>query len=193
MPWYYYLILILSGGAFGAIITLLIKKYQGRIQPVSRSIRLIRVFGSMSGTSSLNAKLVVEKDDEEFKYDNLYIASVSLTNTGNKDYRAFEIGITLPENVRIVHADNFAPDRHHSITQKTVVELGKTVNEIDYELGPFNRKDTYQIDLHCVLSSHKLSTSDFEMSTAHPINFVDKDQSVDVAVKLLTAFIRATT
>lgn len=184
VPWYYYAITILSGGAVGSIITLLVTKYQNRIQPVSKAVRLVRVFGSMSGESSLSTRLVVEKDGSKYDYDNLYVASVNLDNSGNQDYESFQFGVTLPENADVIHVDTFSEDRHHDIKQITDLGLDEPVREVDFKLDPFNRQDSYQFDLHIVLSSERPPSEIISFGSSHPVKFVDNNQAADLALEV---------
>lgn len=138
----------------------------------------------MSGKSSLSTRLVVEKDETTYEYDNLYVASVNLDNSGNQDYESFRFGVTLPKNADVIHVDTFSEDRHHDIRQITDLGLDEPVREVDFELKPFNRQDSYQFDLHIVLSSRRLSSESISFGTSYPVKFVDANQAADLAAEI---------
>ena len=181
MEWYHYVIMLIGGGAAGAIITTIVSSRRNRIQPILKNIQVINVFDKHLTNTSFETFLTVLDNDKEYKFDNLFIASIDISNIGNKDYENFSFGITMPIDYEIIKVELSSKDRHHVIESLTEVSLKNPSTLLDISLTPFNRKDKYYLLLHYVLSNNVDPTSDIVLSSSHPIKFVEPAQ---VSIKL---------
>ena len=98
-------------------------------------------------------------------------------NTGNKDIENFDFGITLDTEISIINVNVKGKDRHHTITYRPEISFNQKSNIIDFNLSPFNRKDTYEITLF-LTSDNNLSIEDvskLEFSSTLPVKFIEID------------------
>lgn len=172
MEWLKILLPLLGGGAVGAIITMIVTTYRNKIQSVGHKIQIDKIFYPDAISNIEITKITFSGATQTYHFDNLFIATVILTNSGNKDIEKFICGITLPENIKAVKIETVPQDRHHSVLLKSDVKFDKTSNEIDFELIPFNRKDAYEIKLYLTISKETLELSDIKLGSPHPIKFV---------------------
>jgi len=164
---------LLGGGAVGALITTFITGYRSRIQPVGYRIEFLPIFKDTLGSSSLHVQVTLfeESSDKSQKYGNLHLAQIRLLNKGNKDFDQFTFGATLSGGDTAVYIEPQSPDRHHQIRQLTQLKLDEPKSEIDFALCPFNRKDSYVVQLFIVTPQGHESPSEIKLSSAQPINF----------------------
>lgn len=144
---------LLSGGAAGAIITLVVTAIRNRKQPIGYRSEIVPVFTSGKiGGSDIVAKLNLHSESGGSGNDvpNLHIAEIELTNRGNKDFPTFKMGLTLTPGNLAVHCAIRSDDRHHQATVLTTIGPGAPQNEIDFQLAPFNRRDVYRLKLYLV-------------------------------------------
>lgn len=182
----------------GAIITALITNYRNRIQSVYCLKQYISVFhqsyiGLSNVPSKLNlkAELSILEGNTEYNYENLSIVKITLTNIGNKDMEEFKFGITLGEDDKALHVETESKDRHHSIEIGSPISLLKPVKEVDLSLRPFNRRDTYSINLFVTSSGSKLIPDSVQISTFHPVKFTNKtpvETFASIALEVLRQF-----
>jgi hypothetical protein len=163
-----------TGGAFGAVITALITKYRSRRQPVGYKIEVIEVFKKNPNYPSLQAILMVGKDQRSsgpgYAIDNLSVARITLTNKGNQDIGEFKFGITLEGSYKAVELRMENPDRHHVINSLTEVSFNEPKKELDFALQPFNREETYTFSIHITYSE---SPGLILLSSPHSTKFVE--------------------
>ncbi|HPI40893.1 MAG TPA: hypothetical protein PLJ21_08815 [Pseudobdellovibrionaceae bacterium] len=172
MEWLKILFPLLGGGAVGAIITMIVTNYRNKIQSVGHKIQIDKIFYPEAISNTEITKITFSGATQTYHFDNLFLATILLTNEGNKDIEKFICGITLPENIKVVKIETVPQDRHHSVLLNSEIKFDKTSSEIDFELIPFNRKDTYEIKLYITISSDKLELSSFKLGSPHPIKFV---------------------
>jgi hypothetical protein len=172
MEWLKILLPLMGGGAVGAIITMIVTTYRNRIQSVGHKIQIDKIFYPEAISNTEITKITFSGATQTYHFDNLFIATVLLTNSGNKDIEKFVWGITLPESIKIVKIETIPQDRHHSVLLKSDIKFDKTSSEIDFELIPFNRKDTYKIKLYITISAETLELSSIKLGSTHPVKFV---------------------
>ena len=87
-------------------------------------------------------------------------------------------------------------DRHHVIKMglpdfDMKEEPKKPVTAIDFYLEPFNRHDTYTVDIYF---TYEKEQGAFQLSSSHPIKFVEKgvaaEKAKDIALRVLTEMVR---
>jgi hypothetical protein len=172
MEWLKILLPLLGGGAVGAIITMIVTTFRNKIQSVGYKILIDKIFYPDAISNTEITKITFSGATQTYHFDNLFIATVLLTNSGNKDIEKFVCGVTLPENIKVVKIETIPQDRHHSVLLKSDIKFDKTSSEIDFELVPFNRKDTYEIKLYITISTETLELSNIKLGSPHPVKFV---------------------
>ena len=173
VQWYHIVIPLIGGGAIGAIISAIVSAIRNRVQPVGRRIEFIPIFKETLGVSSLRTKITISDGQNDYKFDNLFIAQVQLVNRGNRDIAEFRFGITLSSDDRVIYAELHSQDRHHIVKQVSELSLSNPVSDIDFILQPFNRGDSYSLDLFTVISEGRDKPGTIQLSSPHPIKFVD--------------------
>ena len=141
IQWVTVIVSLIGGGAMGAIINSMVSAYRDRIQPIGYRIGFFPLFQETTGLSTLETKVTISDGHNERKFDNMYIADISIVNKGNKDFEKFSFGATLSDGDFTVAIEPKIPDRHHNVIQLTPITLDNPNSEIDFELTPFNRGD----------------------------------------------------
>lgn len=180
MEWLKVILPLIGGGAVGALITLLVTNHRNKIQKISYRVKLEKIFFPEALSHSEITKITFSSNTQTYHFNNLFIATIQLTNSGNKDIEKFILGITLPEEIKIVKVDSVLPDRNHMLNVTSGNSFDKLLSEIDVELFPFNRKDNYEIKLYLTISKETIDTSDISLSSPHPIRFVPNTDSAQI-------------
>ena len=163
---------LLGGGAMGAIIKTYVDKRKNRIQPIKKLVEISNLFTPEKILDDYLTKITLSGSTSVYNFDNLYIAKIEIFNIGNKDYEEFSFGITAPENVEIVNIETTTEDRHHTIESVQNVNFDNHSNIIDFVCKPFNRKNSYKIEL-LLTASETIENFNLEFSTSLPIKFID--------------------
>jgi hypothetical protein len=172
VQWYTIIIPIVGGGAMGALISAGVSAYRNRIQPIGQEIEFVPIFRGTLGTSSLRTQVTVCEDSQEIKFDNLHIGQVKLINRGSNDYDEFELGITLSNGDLAIYVEPQTPDRLHKAECSTPVTPAEPKSELDFVLKPFNRGNTYTLQVFIVTTSEKERPEKIELSSTEAIRFV---------------------
>lgn len=182
IQWVPIIVGLLSGGAMGAIITALVARYRNRRQPVAYTLEVIDIFRKGKNFPRLAKLLVTEHPlgyGEERSVDNLSLARITVTNKGNQDIKEFSFGVTMDEGNKAVDTRFNGADRHH------VIKIGfpgfepdkepkEPVTAIDFFTEPFNRGDTYGVDIYFTYDN---SRGEIKLSSSHPTQFVKLRES----------------
>ena len=174
-------------GACGAILKILWDAYQGRVQPVSFKTRFLRVFKDTIGPSSLRAELQVTDGVETRQFHNLFVAEVTIVNTGNAHIEEFNFGQTLGGDDVAIFTEPIVPDRHHTMVQTSRVAVGAAAHEVDFVCKPFNRKDKYTVKVFLSIPIEKTEPDDIVPSTSYPVTFVNADKYETFVIALINA------
>jgi hypothetical protein len=191
----------LGGGAFGALITLVATWYKNRRQPIGYKIETIEIFKEDPYLPSLQAILSrisgsEEGDDEEelahntIVLKNLSVARITLVNKGNQDHTEFRFGVTFAEGDTAIDLRTEALDRHHIAKSLTKVDITNEQREIDFSLTPFNRGDKYLLSIYF---TYKVPDQPIELSTPHPVRFVEIGAMSQTALGVATEVLAHTT
>jgi hypothetical protein len=176
---------LLAGGAFGAVIKVIYDAYRSRIQPVGYRIRFVKIFKDTLGSSGLKATLQLNDDVETRHFQNLFIAEITLVNKGNVHFDEFSFGIELGGGDEALFTESITPNRHRVLMQTTQVALGSTAKEVDFVCRPFNRKDVYTVKVFIAIPPDKSEPDDINLSSTHPVKFVDLTNYERAAVAIL--------
>lgn len=153
VPW---VVAILGGGAMGAVITAYIANRKNKRQPVEYTKEIIDIVRKKEDFPKY-AKLVMTEHPlgfgEEKSVENLSLVRISIKNKGNQDINEYNFGITLEGENKAVDVRFKGTDRHHKITMGIpgfAINEGpkEPVTEIDFTMTPFNRGDTYDVDIY---------------------------------------------
>ena len=147
---------LIAGGAMGALITAFLTHRRNKRQPVIYTKEMIDIFRKGENFPRVAELLVTEHPlgfGERRSVDNLSLSRITVTNKGNQDLREFDFGVTLEKENKAVDVRFEGADRHHEITMglpgvSLENESQPPVTDIDFQLKPFNRGDTYKIDIY---------------------------------------------
>jgi hypothetical protein len=166
----------------GAVITLSVSKYRSRRQPIGYSIETIEVFKRHPDFPTLQAFLDIGEDPETGQghahavLSNFSIVRVKLVNKGNQDIEEFKVGINLREETDAFDIKVETGDRHHAAAILTAVNFADSKNELDFLLRPFNRTDSYVINVYV---TYKDSVGKVSLSSPHSTTFVEIGTPMD--------------
>lgn len=143
---------LLGGGLTGAVVGALVTTYRNRTQPIA-----------------FLEEFFPDYVPSEPTFDGESFTQLTFTNVGNTDYPEFNFGLTLDDVGLVLRT--LTPDRHHQITTIPETAFNKPGKTVDFTLKPFNRSDTYTIQV--LLRFHpEFGANNVWFSTAHPIVFV---------------------
>lgn len=169
----------------GAIITSLVSTYRNRVQPIGRSVEIIPVFQKKTSDLTSDAQITIVDDQNEYQFHNLYVARIQLVNRGNQDFSEFTFGLALADRDQIISTKYHTKDRHHEVVQLSELSLDNPQSELDLILKPFNRNDSYSIDLAIVIPPIKESPGEFLFSSPHSIRFTDVSSMKDLLIEMI--------
>lgn len=173
VQWYHIVAPLLGGGAAGAVINSIVAAVRNRIQPVGRRVESLPVFKQTLGKSSLRSMITIHEGTTEHHFHNLFLIDIQIVNRGNRDVEKFPFGITLKPGDKAVYIEHEAPDRHHQVTKITAVTPGNPADELDFELVPFNRGDSYSLKLYVVIPEGREEPGKVQLSSSQPVRFTD--------------------
>ncbi|MCW3108130.1 MAG: hypothetical protein JWQ09_2636 [Segetibacter sp.] len=114
-------------------------------------------------------KIVIKDNDIDYKFQNLYVGSLSILNTSNQDYPEFSFGLTYDAENKFIQFQQQEIDRHHSSTFNEVPSLQNQLGQFDVAIKPFNRKDNYRFDFIVSINDRLYTAKQIKFSTSYPI------------------------
>jgi hypothetical protein len=171
------IVALLAGGAMGAVINAAVSSYRGRVQPIGFKQETIDIVKKDANLPAV-ARLIVRENPfragAERAVENLSLARITLVNKGNQDFEKFVFGISVDDGSRIIDFRVTSPDRYHVMkaitSRKPDDPVPEPLTELDFKMAPFNRQDTYIVDIYF---TYEATPSSVGLSTAHPIRFVE--------------------
>ena len=175
------IIVVLSGGAAGAFITIIYNQRKDRIPPINFSIDYNTIFTAEHVYEKHQTSIILsEKSDDgekNFQFDNLYLAIVKLKNTSRNDFGKFKFGLSLKEDQEIVKIDTVSSDEKHQIKTTPKIDFLKRHSQVDVRLTPFNRKDEYTIKILYTSSQNSpIEQRLIRLSTRHPVRLLSEKE-----------------
>lgn len=132
------------------------------------------------------AKLIITEHPlgvgKEEEVDNLSLARISLTNKGNQDIASFTFGITMEGTNKAVDIRMKEPDRHHVMSVSFPTDTSKPVTNLDFKLEPFNREETYGLDVYF---TYKKLAGAINLSSPHSTVFTKLTTSTNRRVVVM--------
>lgn len=173
LQWTQIVIGIACGGLGGAILTAIITAYRTRVQPITYQVKHFQIFKKETTPGSLDAFLTLSDGTEFQHFENLFVATVSIQNTGNQDISDFRFELTLFEGEKAVFIEAISNDRSHKANILTELSIANPVSEIDIQLEPFNRGDRYSFNIHISVPSPGWQRP-IGVTTRYPCNLKEK-------------------
>jgi hypothetical protein len=158
---------ILFGGVAASILNYFFTERRNRIQPIGCEVK-VQSIAPQAENWRIDTSIILKTDSgQQYVVDHLFLATISVTNQTNKDFDLFNFGITLPRNVTLLDTTAETIDRHHQIEvlpskdPKQTLFSGEGLDlvqdlanfgnnlmqEHDFVIKPFNRKDSYSLRL----------------------------------------------
>ena len=175
-PWVQLVVTGLTGGAMGAVITLVATRIRNRKQPISFETELVELIKKNSDFPSLRA-LIMKGDDSGpgLAINNLSLARIKIVNKGNQDMSEFAFGVTLADTSMAVDVTVETPDRHHKLEILTPVGLTSPKQEIDFIAKPFNRDSAYTIKINFTYIEEP---GVITLGSESPVRFVENRRAI---------------
>ncbi len=169
-------VVLVAGGAMGALITAVLTKYRNRRQPVTYTKEVIEIFKKNPEYPLLQASVELAGEEAGLSHEinNLSVARITIKNTGNDDIARFDFGATFKGTDRAIDVKVDTPDRHHKIDVLTKVNAMEPKEEVDFALQPFNRGDEYKLS---IFFNYVDLPQPITVSTAHSTKFVETNGS----------------
>ena len=158
----------LSGGAFGALIKQFFDYRKNRIQAVTYNLE-VKPFYNQHSDNPITSKIVIKDGDKDYKFQDLYIGSLSILNTSNQDYSEFSFGLTYDNDNKFIQFQQEEFDRHHTATFKNLPTLQNQISQFDIIIKPFNRKENYKLDFIINVIDQLYTAKEIKLSTSHPV------------------------
>jgi hypothetical protein len=133
----------LSEGFLGSVLTNAVTVFRNRVQPVRYRIKTTPLFTEGVQSTTIEAKVTLMEAGKDYRFDNLFLSELTVTNTGNQNIKEFTVGITMDDSAQMVHVSCDPPDRHHGATVVNAPSPAQPRKDVDYVLKPFNRRDPY--------------------------------------------------
>jgi hypothetical protein len=162
----------ISGGLGGSVLTLFVSWIRNRVQPVSYRVSSASMLSDSARSAGLPITLTFEEGGDQFVFKNLALAELVVTNSGNRDFKEFPLGITIRSAEVAVQFIAHTPDRYHHVEEVKTVSPRHIGQEIDIILKPFNRKDRYLFGLWLHPISDGTSPPELRLSTDEAVRFV---------------------
>jgi len=173
LNWIPLIIGFFSGGAFGALIKQFFDNRRNHIQSIGQTIE-IKSFYDSDVNSLLTSQIILSGDSKEYKFSKLYTGTIRILNSGLTDYSEFTLGITCPENVKIIYIKPISTDRHHNVVFIQTPNLENQISSFDLILKPFNRKDIYSFDILLTTNDNtEILPEDIQLSSPHPVKWIE--------------------
>ena len=175
-----------SGGFAGAVLNTIVTTYRNRIQPVGYSLDIIDIF-QKGEDFPRHAQLSVVEHPLGFgqtrAVNNFSMARITVTNQGNQDFKEFSFGVTMDGDGKSSDVRFQGADRHHVITMGLPTfdideEPKKPIIAFDFNMAPFNRGDTYEVDIYYTYEKEGV---EFKLSSSYPVRFAEKGMAIELA------------
>jgi len=186
--WLQVIVPFCSGGAVGAVLTALITTYRNRIQPVALAQSITPVFRPTTEADQLGVEILVPLSVDKTRlksYKNLFLAEITVMNSGNRDLPEFDFGLTLGENDSCIMVDSKSQDRHHAVQYLNRPTPEAPNQFLDLALKPFNRKDRYTIKLYIVVGDKHPEPCEIRISSKLPVKFSESPAFGDALMQAL--------
>lgn len=177
------LIKIISGGAFGTIITIMYNRFQNKKQNIRYEVMISTIFHPNSDLKNkVCLNIYNEQGNSLHDYFNLFHVILKIKNISNKDFLSFEFGVNITDGKEIINIEDISIDRKHEILINPKISYENTKNEVDITLDPFNRKEEYVFKflIATITNAKEESLSifkeeSFKISTKQPVIFTKID------------------
>jgi len=169
----------LSGGAFGALIKQYFDYRKNRIQTITFNTEL-KPFFNKSSENSLASKFVIKDHGVDFRFQDLYIGTLTILNTSNQDYPEFNFGLTYTSQNLFIQIQQQEVDRHHTSDFNTLPTLYNQVQQFDITIKPFNRKDSYSFDFIINVTEEE-KVQDLKLGTSLPVKLKEVTSITELA------------
>lgn len=151
MEKYMFLFQIIFGGVAGSILTIIFNLWRNRIPKIKAYSEIESLYEKRIEIGDYDIYLAMDNKESEkdfFVFENAFIFRAVLKNTSSKPFPEFKFSITFPENMNPIVAKGSGRDKLHVIKQLNQLDPdGNTVKDVDFLLEPFNRNDTYVVQV----------------------------------------------
>ena len=168
----------LSGGLLGAVLNNVVTIYRNRVQPVRYRLKTTSIFADTLQGTPVEAKVSLTEGGTDFRFKNLFLTELTITNSGNQNIKEFMLGITSSEKALLVGVNCDSPDRHHGALAADVPTPAVPKREVDYVLKPFNRGDRYSFRILSTCAQDG-EPGKIQLSSSEAVRFVSYDNLIE--------------
>ena len=159
----------LSGGAFGALIKQYFDYRKSKTQTITFTKEIKPFFNHLTD-NPLTSKIVIKDGEQDFKFQDLYIGSISIFNSSNQDFNEFTFGLTYNNENKFIQVQQEGIDRHHTSLFSNMPTLLNQTAQFDITIKPFNRKDRYKYDFIVDVNGQQATALEIGLGTSLPVN-----------------------
>ncbi len=168
----------LSGGFLGAILNNVIMVYRNRVQPVRYRSTTTSIFADNLRGATVEAKVSLSEAGAEYRFNNLFLTELTITNSGNQHIKEFTLGITTTGTTQLVGASCDPQDRHHTAGAVVIPKPSAPTADLDYVLKPFNRGDRYSFRILSTCPQNK-EPGKISLSSSEAVRFVSYQNLIE--------------
>ncbi|MDB9512207.1 hypothetical protein PN499_13520 [Kamptonema animale CS-326] len=173
-------LIVIGSGIAGALIQRAISAFKKRTQTIGRRVDIFPAFEDTVGALCHSTDIKFSDGTTEYRYKELHIVQIQLTNQGDYNYDEFKFGISLSEGNFAVYIEAQLPNRHHQVEQLTPVTFSEPKSQIDLLLPPLNKKGTYTLRLLILVPEGSKEPGEIQFSSPLDIEFVHLPTATEV-------------
>lgn len=173
-------LIVIGSGIAGALIQRAISAFKKRTQTIGRRVDIFPSFEDTVGALCHSTDIKISDGTKEYRYKELHIVQIQLTNQGDYNYDEFKFGISLSEDNLAVYIEAQVPNRHHQVEQLTPVSFSEPKSQIDLLLRPLNKKGTYTLRLLILVPEGSKEPDEIQFSSPLDVEFVHLPTATEV-------------
>jgi hypothetical protein len=142
----------LSGGACGAIITVIVNYLRSKTPKIRYDAIIETVYDKEAEMGKYEIEILLKSRGEDGilaldSCENAYIFRMTLKNSSSRSFDTFSFGVNFPSNMKPLVANPKPLDRLHSVKSITEINPNSHIFDLDFIVEPFNRGDSAEIQI----------------------------------------------
>ncbi|WP_425618100.1 hypothetical protein NA78x_001795 [Anatilimnocola sp. NA78] len=167
----------LGGSLSWGVIKFVLDAWQSRVPTLRYDLEVNNLFNEQTTDKALQATLITKRDGKEVKFKNLSIVRIALWNSTRVDRKSFAIGVRLDGIAqKIIGFECDKVGRMHECKPSITPSPYSPVEEVDFELAPFNRGDSYVIRVYVDADYMAAKAVDVRVDTNEAVNLIRATQ-----------------
>ncbi|MBD1912550.1 hypothetical protein [Leptolyngbya sp. FACHB-16] len=183
--WYFlpFIVVALVSGGIGAFLYAVITPHFNYRFTIAQRIDILPKFDALYGAEELRSQLTFSNGKQSYPYSDLHVVQVEMTNESPHNFDNFEFGINLPSQATMVYIEAQSPDRHRLVKTLTPLTFEQPQSQVDINLQPFNRTDTYRFRLLLLAAEGCPPSDQITLTSAEAVRFVNLPSTEQILKK----------